>query len=235
MQMNPVVTSGGRRTFKWSSVARELVNANPKISGYPLRLMITQLVRLTGNPRSACRRFVRRMGNKAKNNYKRWPVSEQQRLLEMLDNYCVSEAAGRMRCSESAIYGMLRRLQLRASMRQDCISKTHLAAALHVHIYEVGNWIASGKLKATVVQRGKVSRTMIQPNDFHQFCQEHREAVIGNRLNVERLEFVYKYLFPPDHNCLLSVREHKKERAASVAATLPNAEEKQTEADCEQP
>jgi hypothetical protein len=67
-----------------------------KITGYPLRLMITQLARLTGNPRSACRRFVRRMGNKAKNNYKRWPVSEQERMLEMLDNHCVSEVADRM-------------------------------------------------------------------------------------------------------------------------------------------
>jgi hypothetical protein len=39
-------------------------------------------------------------------------------------------------------------------------------------------------------------------------------VVIGNRLNVERLEFIYKYVFPPDHNYLLSVRASKKERAA---------------------
>jgi hypothetical protein len=43
--------------------------------------------------------------------------------------------------------------------------------------------------------------------------------VIGNRLNLERLDFVYKYVFPPDHNCLLSVREHKKERAAMASSS----------------
>jgi hypothetical protein len=175
------------------------------------------------------------MGNKAKNNYKRWPVSEQERMLEMLDNHCVSEVADRMRCSESAIYGILRRLNLKAGLRRDSISKTHQAAALHVHIYEVGRWIASGMLKATVVQRGKVSRTMIHPNDFHQFCREHRDAVVGNRLNFERLEFVYKYTFPPDHNSLLSVRQHKKERAASEAEAMPASEEDQTETVGEQP
>ena len=223
--MDSVVTERKRRTFRWSSAARELVDANLKVSGYPLRLVITQLVKMTGNPRSACRRFVRRMGNKAKSSYKRWPVSEQQRLLEMLDKHSISEAASRMRCSQSAVYGMLRRLRITASMRQDFISKSNLAAMLHVHLYEVDRWITSGMLRATVVRAGKVTRTMIRPGDLYQFCQQHREAVIGNRLNLERIEFVYKYLFPPDHNYLLSVREHKKERSASVAASLQNAEE----------
>ena len=75
---------------------------------------------------------------------------------------------------------------------------------------------------------------MIRPDDLCQFCQQHREVVIGNCLNLERIEFGYKYLFPSVHNYLLSVREHKKERAASVGATLPNSEEKQTDAGCEQ-
>jgi hypothetical protein len=52
--------------------------------------------------------------------------------------------------------------------------------------------------------------------------------VIGNRLNLERLEFVYKYVFPPDHNYLLSVREHKKERAAMAD---PNSNTKDEESD----
>lgn len=108
---------------------------------------------------------------------------------------------------------MLRRLQIPAGMRRDSISKSNLAAMLHVHLYEVDKWITSGMLRATAVQAGRGSRTMIRPEDLYQFCQQYREIVLGNRLNLERIEFVYKYLFPPDHNYLLSVREHKKEHS----------------------
>jgi hypothetical protein len=162
------------------------------------------------------------MGNNAKNRYKRWPVSEQQRLLEVLDKCGVAEAAQKLRCSPSAVYGMLRRLKMSAGMRQDVISKSKLAAVFHVHIYEVDSWIKSGRLKATVMQVGKVTRTAIKPDDLYQFCETHREAVIGNRLNLERLEFVYKYVFPPDPNYLLSVREHKKERVAMADSSASN-------------
>jgi hypothetical protein len=93
-------------------------------------------------------------------------------------------------------------------------SKRQLAAVLHVRFCTVDSWIQKGWLKARVIQIGQVKRTVIKPEDFAQFCLEYRDAVIGNRLNVERLEFVYKYVFPPDHNYLLSVRESKKERAA---------------------
>jgi hypothetical protein len=212
--MNDDSANKKRRTFRWSAEARALAINNLKATGHSLRQAISRLVEITGNPRSACRRFVRRMGNKATHRHKRWPVSEQQRLLEMLDQCRVSEAAQKMRCSPSAIYGMLRRLRVRAGIRQDSISKRGLAAALHVHIYEVDSWIKSGWLKATTVPVGNVSRTVIKPDDLFQFCQQYRERVIGNRLNLERVEFLYKYLFPPDHNYLLSVREHKKKREA---------------------
>lgn len=219
-----------RRTFRWSAQARELVNANLKASGYQLRRVVMQLVEMTGHPRSACRRFVYRMGNKGKTRHKKWPMAEQQRLLELLDKYTIGEAAQRMRCSKSAVYGMLRRLKIPAKMRQDFISKSQLATMLRVHIYQVNSWIQSGWLKATVMQIGEVTRTVIKPDDFFQFCQEHREAVIGNRLNLERLEFIYKYVFPPDHNHLLSVREHKKERAAFDTTPTATPAEDESEA-----
>jgi hypothetical protein len=203
-----------RRTFKWSAQAREVVNANLKTTGYALRQIVTQLVEMTGNPRSACRRFVYRMGSTAKIRYKRWPVSEQQRLLELLDKYSVSEASRMMRCSRRSIYAVLRRLKISARMRQDAFSKSRLADVLHIRYYEVDSWIRKGWLQARVIQIGQVRLTVIKPDDFVKFCQKYREAVIGNRLNLERLEFVYKYVFPPDHNYLLSVRASKKERAA---------------------
>jgi hypothetical protein len=58
---------------------------------------------------------------------------------------------------------------------------------------------------------------------------EYREVVIGNRLNLERLEFIYKYVFPPDHNYLLSVRESKKERAAFDQARYVSSEHEDAE------
>jgi hypothetical protein len=203
-----------RRTFRWSRQARELVSANLKATGYALRQVITQLVEMTGYPRSACRRFAYKTGNKSKGRHKRWPVSEQQRLLELLDKYTIAETAQRMRCSRSAIYGMLRRMKIPAALTQDNLSKSKLAALLRVHVDTVNSWIQNGWLTATPVQAGKVNRTVIKPDDLFEFCEKHRDAIIGNRLNLARLEFVYKYVFPPDHNYLLSVREHKKQRNA---------------------
>jgi hypothetical protein len=203
-----------RRTFRWSAQARELVKANLKTTGYALRQIVTQLVEMTGYPRSACRRFIYRMGNKTKCHYKEWSASEQERLLELLDDHSVASAARQMRRSRSALYGMLRRLEMPASMRQNWLSKRALAQLLQVHVRRVDSWIESRSLKATVIQVGKVTRTVIKSEDFVHFCKEYRDLVIGNRLNSEKLEFLYTFVFPPDHNRLLSVRKHKKERTA---------------------
>jgi hypothetical protein len=218
--MDDSILKKKRRTFRWPAMARELVEANLKATGFQLRQLVTQLLEMTGYPRSACRRFMQRMGNKAKSPYKRWPASEQERLLELLDKHSIADASRRMRCSKRAVYSVLRRLKTSASMRQDAFSKSRLAAVLHTHIYEIDSWIRNGWLKATIIQVGQVSRTVIRPDDFVQFCLEHGEVVVGNRLNLERLEFVYKYVFPPDHNYLLAVRQSKKERA-SLADSPP--------------
>ncbi len=203
-----------RRTFIWTATAKELASANMKATGPQRKQLVTHLAQLTGNPRPACRRFIERMGNTAKIPYKKWPPKDQERLLELLDKYTVFETSQQMRCSRRSIYAVLRRLRIGASMRQDAFSKSRLAAVLHVRFYAVDSWIRNDWLKARVIQIGQVRRTVIKPDDFVQFCLEYREVVIGNRLNVERLDFIYKYVFPPDHNYLLSVRESKKERAA---------------------
>ena len=203
-----------RRTFRWSAQARELATANLKTTGYALRQIVTQLVEMTGYPRSACRRFIYRMGNRAKFHYKEWSAAEQERLLELLDDHSVASAARQMRRSRSSLYGMLRRLEMPASMRQNWLSKRTLAQLLQVHVRRVDSWIQSNTLKATVIQIGKVNRTVIKSEDFVQFCEENPDLVIGNRLSSEKLEFLYTFVFRPNHNQLLSVRKHKKERTA---------------------
>lgn len=154
------------------------------------------------------------MGNNGKIRYKKWPATEQERLLELLDRNSIADVSRLLRCSRRSIYAVLHRLKIGADMRQDAFSKRRLAAVLHVRFCVVDSWIQKGWLRAKMIEIGHVKRTVIKPDDFVQFCLKYREAVIGNRLNLERLEFVYKYVFPPDHNYLLSVRESKKERKA---------------------
>src|SRR5438105_796416 len=88
-----------RRTFIWTATAIELARVNMKATGPHRKQLVTRLAQLTGNPRSACRRFIERIGNKAKTPYKKWAPKDQERLLELLDKYTVSEASKLMRCS----------------------------------------------------------------------------------------------------------------------------------------
>jgi hypothetical protein len=58
------------------------------------------------------------------------------------------------------------------------------------------------------------AREIIEADDFSEFCKAHSREVVGRRLNVDRLNFVKDFVFPPRHAELLPVRESKKERAA---------------------
>src|SRR6185437_5389549 len=89
-----------------------------------------------------------------------------------------------------------------------------LATALHVRTEAVESWIARGWLQASELSFGQSRRTIIAAEDFCQFCREHTKDVVGNRLTKERLDFVYRFAFPPSHASLLPVRDSKKERTA---------------------
>jgi hypothetical protein len=98
------------------------------------------------------------------------------------------------------------------SSRKDFYSLRQVAAILHIRKEQVDKWIKKGWLQATTVQGNKIRRTMIKPLDLARFCREHKEEIIGNRLHLERLNFLSEFLYPPDHNHLLGVRQSKKER-----------------------
>jgi len=59
-----------RREFRWSKSARDLVRANMNASGSEVSLLLSRLVAESGNPRWACRRFVRSMGIQARRPYR---------------------------------------------------------------------------------------------------------------------------------------------------------------------
>lgn len=200
--------------LRWSKAARDLVRTNRDAKGSELRAVITKLVEESGNPRWACWRFARRMGIRSKRPQRAWTPPEQQRLLKLLDLHPVNEIAKLMGRSKSSIWHMLYRLGGNAKMGKDSFTKYTLAVALHVDPQRIEGWIARGWLKAREVQCGQMKRTIIQAEDFCDFCRKHTRDVVGNRLSKERLDFVYHFAFPPSHAELLPVRESKKEQKA---------------------
>jgi hypothetical protein len=220
--MHNEYTDKRRRTYRWPDEARELVRVHliaQRIqlcgadSGDELRVLITRMAELSGNPRDACWRFARQLGIAGKRAYHEWPVGSQQRLLDLIAAQPLPEVAIAMRRSPGSIRSMLHRLGVSARMGQDWFTKYTLAEALHIRAEQVERWIKLGWLKCRVMQTGKLQREIIAADDFSDFCKAHSREVVGRRLNVERLNFVKDFVFPPSHAELLPVRESKKERA----------------------
>ncbi len=220
--MNEEQAGGRRRTFRWPKEARELVRIHLNVpreqSGKQnpdkLRLLITGLTEVSGNPRDACWRFARQLGVNGKRSYREWPERAQQRLLDLIAIQSLPEVAVAMRRSPGSIRSMLHRLGASARMGQDWFTKYTLAEALHIRADEVQRWISLGWLKCRVVHTGKLQREIIEADDFSEFCKAHSREVVGHRLNIDRLNFVKDFVFPPSHAELLPVRESKKERSA---------------------
>jgi hypothetical protein len=213
---------GRRRTFRWPKEARELVRIHLNVpreqsqerNPDDVRLLVTRLAEVSGNPRDACWRFARQLGVNGKRSYREWPERAQQRLLDLIAIQPLPEVAIAMRRSTGSIRSMLHRLGASARMGQDWFTKYTLAEALHIRTEEVQRWISLGWLKCRVVHTGKLQREIIDADDFSEFCKAHSREVVGHRLNIDRLNFVKDFVFPPSHAELLPVRESKKERAA---------------------
>jgi hypothetical protein len=221
--MGDVHDEMSRREFRWSKAARDLVRANMNATGNELSSLVTKLEEESGNPRWACRRFVRRMGVKSRRPYRTWTEPEQERLLKLIDLHPINEVAKLMRRSESSVWHMLYRLGANAKMGKDSFTKYTLAVALHVRPETVETWIHRGWLKATEVDTRQGKRVVIEAEDFCEFCRQHTKDVVGNRLTRERLDFVYHFAFPPSHAGLLPVRSALKEERAYEIQTREEA------------
>jgi hypothetical protein len=215
--MDEVHDGKPRREFRWSKAARDLVRANINATGTEVSALISHLIEESGNPRWACRRFVRSMGIRYKRPQRVWTAAEQHRLLKLIDLQPVNEIARLMHRSPSSIWHMLQRLGANAKMGKDSFTKYTLAVALHVRPETVASWITRGWLTAREVETQRGKRVVIEAEDFCEFCRKHTKDVVGNRLTKERLDFVYHFAFPPSHAELLPVRESKRERSAYEA------------------
>ncbi len=203
-----------RRTFRWSKEARDLVRSNLDAHGWQLTELVTRLTQLSGNPRDACQRFARQLGLHAKRDHREWTEQERQSLLRLINLHPVLEIATLMRRSKFSIYQMLLHMGANPTTRKDGFTKYSLAALLHIRAEEIQRWIDKGWLRARVEGTEKMPRTVITASAFTTFCKRHRKAVIGNRLNSARMEFVRTFVFAPSHAELLPVRDAKKEQAA---------------------
>ena len=203
---------GRRRQFRWSGQERELVRSQLNASARQFSVLVSALQQMSGNPRWACRRFARALGVKARRGQRCWTEQERQRLLKLLDLHRVPEIARLLRRSQSSVWHMLRRIGANAKMGRDSFTIYTLALALHVRPEKVQEWIARGWLGTREVKTAAGVRTIIEAEDFCEFCRRHTRDVVGNRLSRERLEFVYHFAFPPGHAELLPVRASKKER-----------------------
>ena len=196
--------------------------------------LISQLVAISGNPRDACLRFLRREGVAAKRSYREWTTREQQRLIELIDDVTVEEAARVLRRPPGSVRSMLHRLGFGARQSREWFTVSLLAEALHIGRDGVRNWIDRGWLQSRVVQAQSVKVLIIDAEDFCAFVKNHGREVIGNRLSYEGLEFVRDYVFPRSHADLLSVRgpynkAPKMPMAKPVMSDVDDCEEKVVE------
>lgn len=202
------------RVFKWSQAARDAIRNNLGATGSELRKVITKLAQDTGNPRDACLRFARQLGVNAKQSYRPWSLKEQQMLEHELEFSSVKTVALKLRRSPAQVYAMMHRMGISAKDHKESLSMYALARLLKKRPQIVRKWIESGELKAKNEGTQKLPRFMIFQDDLRKFVKEHRELITANRVDRERLKFIFEYVFPRSHEDLLRVRESKKEREA---------------------
>lgn len=206
-----------RRSFKWSREARELVRGNLQAKGREVTKLITQLSEMTGNPRDACFRFARDMGLTGKKAYRRWSKKESDLLLQLLESHPKRTVALKLKRSANSVEAMQRRLGVNSTMYNDSFSKHQLASLLHIRPRTVQTWIDEGLLKARIEGSKRARRIVIETAEFALFCKQHPNAILRGHVREDRLEFVFKFVFPRSHVDLLPVRQAKKERAAYAA------------------
>jgi hypothetical protein len=222
---------GKRPRYRWPKEARDLVKvflanqnveSRPRLAPNKFRDLVTRLHELTGHPRRACLYFARRLGVKNKQQYSEWTTVEQQKLLDLIALHPLFEVAKLMRRSPGSIRGMLYNLDASAQMGREWFTAYTLATALHIRVEEVQKWIARGWLKSRIVETGKLKKHIIDPDDFARFCKVHRKEIVGRRLNIERLDFVYEFVFPPSHVELLPAREQGYKTRRKLGREVPH-------------
>jgi hypothetical protein len=212
-----------RRVFSWPEEAMQLVTIylgsakRSHVRGRnTLATLATRLVELSGNPRDACFRFLRRQGLTEKRPWRSWTKPEQQRLFDLIEVCPVEEVSRTIQRSPHSIRAMLHRLGESVQRGRDWFTIYTLAEALHIRSNEVQRWIDQGWLKCRVVETTGVKKRIIDPDDFSDFVKQYGPSVVGRRLKADGLWFVKNFVFPPKHAHLLPLRKSKDMAAAMI-------------------
>lgn len=227
-----------RRVFCWSREATQLIckykerlRATPQIASVDKAQLVQKLMELSGNPRDACLRFLRRLGLVEKRSYREWTKPEQQRLIELIDRVPVEEAARILRRPAASVRSMLHRLGLGARQSREWFTLSLLAQALHISRDEVERWVSRGWLKCRAVQTNGLKIRIIDPEDFCEFVKRHGREIVGRRLTYDTLLFVRNYVLPPKHAEILSVRGTYKKGGRDCTGKEINREDSTEKAD----
>jgi hypothetical protein len=154
------------------------------------------------------------MGLPSKKPYRRWSKKESDQMLQLLESQSKRTVALKLKRSLDSIDSMQRRLGVNSKMYGDSFSKHQLAALLHIRHQTIQKWIDDGLLNARIEGSELARRIVIEAEEFARFCKQHQNAILRGRVREDRLEFVFKFVFPRSHVDLLPVRQAKKERAA---------------------
>jgi hypothetical protein len=136
------------------------------------------------------------MGLRSKKPYRRWSHEESERLLQLFELHPLGTTARKLNLSTSSVESMLIRLGVTAQMYKDSFTKHLLASLLHIRPAVVQKWIDTGMLKARREGTTTLPRMIIEAEDFTRFCKTHPEAILRGHVRQDRLEFVFKFVFP---------------------------------------
>ena len=219
-----------RHVFRWSEEARQYANDCKKHIrsssqvGELQRQVVAKLAQMSGNPRDACLRFLKRLGIVRKQIHQPWTQREQQRLVDLMNSMPPIEAARILGRTTSSVYSMLHRLGLSSRQMREWFTASLLAHSLHISRQQVQQWIDRGWLKCRAVQTQGIKLQVIDIDDFCSFIEEYGRQVVGRRLSYEGLLFVRNYVCPPKHSDLLEVRGSYKKAAASLIPGVTGAD-----------
>jgi len=212
---------GKRQRLKWTKQARDLVRTYTQECGERHRL-VTALSEISGYPRRACLRFARQMGFENKRFYKEWTEREIADLMRLYKINTPRMLAAKLTRPVQSVRAKLRRLGITAQIEEDKFTKYTLASLLHVRPEVIQEWVDKRWLKAHREGTKKLPRIIVKARDFVQFAKRHHDVILRRRVNEDRLEFIYRFVFPRDYTDLLDVREHKKERVVHTRRVSMN-------------